>query len=84
MHYGAFPETVQDDVKRMAMTIIKECMGVKPGESVLVATDTIRKDLGIPIYQAALEAGNDAVYMEMRPRHGRSPMRCAARTSSSQ
>lgn len=54
-----------DDVSRR---IIKDCMGVKPGESVLVITDSLRKDLGVPIYQAALDAGNDAIYMEMRPR----------------
>jgi leucyl aminopeptidase (aminopeptidase T) len=80
MHYGAFPETISGEVRRMAMTIIKDCMGVMPGESVLVVTDNIRKDLGMPIYQAALEAGNDAVYMEMRPRsvNGEEPPRAVA------
>jgi len=65
------------DVKRVASLIIRDCMGVKPGESVLVVTDTIRRDLGRPIYHAALEAGNDAVYMEMKPRliHGEEPPR---------
>jgi aminopeptidase len=80
MHYGAFPETISDEVRRMAMTIIKDCMGVKPGESVLIVTDNIRKDLGLPIYQAALEAGNDAIYMEMKPRktNGEEPPKMVA------
>ncbi len=58
----------QATVADVARRIIKDCMGVKPGESVLVITDSLRKDLGVPIYQAALDAGNDAIYLEMRPR----------------
>lgn len=80
MHYGAFPGTILDAVKHVAMVIVKDCMGVKPGESVLVVTDTVRKDLGMPIYQAALEAGNDAIYMEMKPRktNGEEPPKMVA------
>ncbi|CAJ38177.1 conserved hypothetical protein [Methanocella arvoryzae MRE50] len=37
-------------------------------ERVLVVTDTVRKDIGVPIYQAALERGCDALLMEMKPR----------------
>ncbi|HTX44626.1 MAG TPA: aminopeptidase [Methanocella sp.] len=68
MYTGISAEYMGSAVKQVARSILNVCMGVKPGESVLVVTDNIRRDLGLPIYQAALEAGNDAVYMEMRPR----------------
>lgn len=76
----AFTETLSDKVNRVARTIITDCMGVKHGERVLVVTDTVRKDLGVPIYRAALELGSDAVYMEMKPRsiNGEEPPRLIA------
>jgi aminopeptidase len=68
MYPGSSQEATIDAVKKVANSIIKDNMGVKPGESILILTDTVRKDLGAPIYQAALESGNDAVYIEMKPR----------------
>src|SRR5271157_383598 len=68
MHPATFNETISDAVKRVAQTVVKDCMGIKPGETVLVVTDGIRKDLGTPIYQAASSICNDAIYMEMKPR----------------
>ncbi|BAI61465.1 conserved hypothetical protein [Methanocella paludicola SANAE] len=67
MYPGAYTSKLAT-VADVSGRIIKDCMGVKPGESVLVITDSLRKDLGVPIYQAALAAGNDAIYLEMRPR----------------
>lgn len=80
MYSGLSSETTGSAIKQVARSIIDVCMGVKPGESVLVVTDTLRKDLGLPIYQAALETGNDAVYMEMKPRinHGEEPPKIVA------
>jgi aminopeptidase len=78
--YSSISTETMGTVKQVARSIIDVCMGVKPGESVLVVTDNIRKDLGLPIYRAALETGNDAVYVEMRPRmtHGEEPPRIVA------
>jgi aminopeptidase len=56
------------DINISAMTAVRDCMGVKPGEKVLVVSDTEIDFIGIPIYRAALELGAEAVYMEMRPR----------------
>jgi aminopeptidase len=80
MHHSVFPEAISGDVRHTAMAIIKDCMGVRPGESVLVVTDNIRRDLGLPIYRAAIEAGSDAVYTEMMPRSvsGAEPPRAVA------
>jgi leucyl aminopeptidase (aminopeptidase T) len=43
-------------------------MGVKPGESVLIVSDTERDFIGMPMYEAAMELGAEAMYMEMKPR----------------
>lgn len=68
MHAGTIDSTTFEEVSRISRVIVNFCMGAKPSESVLIVTDTIRKDLGVPIYQAALEMGSDAIYMEMKPR----------------
>lgn len=70
MHAGKFDlfaEVSRQDIKQSAMTAVKECMGVKPGEKTLVVSDAVRKDLGIPLYQAALEAKANAEYIEINP-----------------
>jgi leucyl aminopeptidase (aminopeptidase T) len=46
-------------------------MGVKKGERVLVVSDSVRSDIGKPLFQAALEAGADASYMELEPQEMR-------------
>lgn len=56
------------DVKKSAIIAVKDCMGVKPEEKVLIVTDSVRKDIGVPVYEAALDLGCDALYMEMKPR----------------
>lgn len=56
------------DVRKSAMVALKDCMGIKPEENVLIITDSVRKDLGVPVYETALEIGCDAMYMEMKPR----------------
>lgn len=56
------------DISKSAMIAVRDCMGVKPEEKVLIVTDSVRKDLGWPLYNAALELGCDALYLEMKPR----------------
>jgi aminopeptidase len=56
------------DIRKSAMTAVRDCMGAKPEEKVLIVTDSVRKDIGVPLYEAALELGCDAIYMEMKPR----------------
>ena len=62
------------------MTAVKDCMGVKVGETVLVISDTEINFIGKPIYEAALELGAEAIYMEMKPRtrSGEEPPRVIA------
>ncbi len=56
------------DVSKSAMIAVKDCMGARPDERVLVVTDTVRRDIGRPLYDAALKLGCDALYLEMMPR----------------
>ncbi len=56
------------DIKKSAMIAVRDCMGVKPGEKVLIVADTERDFIGIPLFEAALELGSEAIYMEMKPR----------------
>jgi leucyl aminopeptidase (aminopeptidase T) len=56
------------DVRKSARIALEECMGVKREDRVLVVTDTVRKDIGLPLYKTALELGCDAILMEMKPR----------------
>jgi aminopeptidase len=56
------------DVSKSAMIALKDCMGVRRDERVLIVTDTVRKDIGVPLFDAALDTGCDAVLMELKPR----------------
>jgi aminopeptidase len=56
------------DINNSAMIAVRDCMGVKPGEKVLIVTDTEINFIGKPIYEAAMKLGAEAIYMEMKPR----------------
>lgn len=66
-NFDLFAEVSRHDIKRSAMTVVHECMGVKPGEKTLIVSDTIRNDIGIPLYYAALDVRADTTYMEIKP-----------------
>lgn len=61
-----FKEVRAEDIRHSAMTAVKECMGVMPGEKTLIVSDTVRNDIGIPLYNAALDAGADTTYLEIK------------------
>ncbi|MGA9139699.1 MAG: aminopeptidase [Methanocella sp.] len=56
------------DVSSSAMIAMRDCMGVRPEERVMIVTDTVRRDIGEPLFHAALGLGCDAILLEMRPR----------------
>ncbi|HMM21235.1 MAG TPA: aminopeptidase [Selenomonadales bacterium] len=66
---------MEEKLARSAEIAIRDCMGVKPGENVLIVTDGPKREIGRALWQQAIEAGADAVYMEMTPRktHGTEP-----------
>jgi leucyl aminopeptidase (aminopeptidase T) len=51
-----------------ARLALKTCLGVRPGEDVLVVTDDALRDVGEGFYLAAKEIGAEAVLLTMRPR----------------
>lgn len=60
-------KSIFHELMKRAMMVVNVCLGVKPDERVLVITDNIRRDLGSPLYEAALDAGADATYIEIKP-----------------
>ncbi|MGP8322114.1 MAG: aminopeptidase [Methanosarcinaceae archaeon] len=63
-------------LRKIADMIIHTCMGAKPGESVLIITDTCTDEMiGNTLYDAAVYAGCEAMLFIMEPRdqHGREP-----------
>lgn len=61
-----------DKASRIA---IRNCMGAKKEESVLIITDELKRKIGYNLYKNALNLGHDALYVEMKSRemHGQEP-----------
>lgn len=54
---------------RSAATIaVRDCMGVQPGERVLVVTDGRLRPIGAALFEAARALGTDPVLLEITPR----------------
>jgi leucyl aminopeptidase (aminopeptidase T) len=51
-----------------AKTALLDCMGTKPGERVLIVTDTILQELGKIFFDEARKLGAEAMFLEMIPR----------------
>jgi aminopeptidase len=56
------------DISKSAMIAVRDCMGTTPEDRVLIVTDTVRQDIGVPLFDAALALGCDAILLEMKPR----------------
>lgn len=55
--------TKLDSASRIA---IRECMGAKKKESILIITDELKNEIGYSLYKNALELGHKALYIEMK------------------
>jgi leucyl aminopeptidase (aminopeptidase T) len=51
-----------------SVVAIRDCMGAREGERVLIVTDEGLRGLGYSLHQAAVSLGLDVVLVEMRPR----------------
>jgi len=60
---------------KASVIAIRDCMGSKPGESILIITDELKRKIGYNLYKNALRLGNEALYIEMKSRnmHGEEP-----------
>lgn len=53
---------------KAAVIAIKDCMGAKKKEKILVVTDEVKRDIGYVLYNNALDLGFEALLVEMRSR----------------
>lgn len=55
------------ELQKACEIAIRDCMGAREGESVLVVCDTDKHQIGYELYLAAIRLGHPAVYSEMEP-----------------
>lgn len=56
------------DLDRAADIAVKDCMGVKRGEFVLIIADKPSRDIGFALFDAAKRQGAEALFTEILPR----------------
>ncbi len=63
------------DYSKSARVVIRDCLGVKPNEKVLVICDTETERFGQPLFHEALSMNAEATLIIMKPRsrHGEEP-----------
>ena len=69
-----------DQLASSAMIAVRDCMGAKKGESVLVVTDDRKEEIGRAIYEAARQLGCEPMMVVMPPRqrNGEEPPKAVA------
>ena len=55
-------------MKEVAKRVLEKSFNLKPGETLLVITDTVKKPIGEALFQAGLEMGAEALLAVMKPR----------------
>lgn len=61
-------QSISPELLSASTIAIRDCMGAKPTESVLVVTDEPLRQIGMALRQAAKDLGHDVLLMEMLPR----------------
>ncbi|MEA4883788.1 MAG: aminopeptidase [Clostridia bacterium] len=56
------------DLSRAAAVAVRDCMGARPGETVLIITDEGARTVGTALFDAAKSMGCEAMVIEMIPR----------------
>jgi leucyl aminopeptidase (aminopeptidase T) len=59
---------ISSELQSAALIAVRDCMGVIPGERVLVVTDAPLRTIGYACHEAARQLGNDVMLIEMPPR----------------
>ncbi|MEW5981371.1 MAG: aminopeptidase [Acidobacteriota bacterium] len=60
--------TISSELQSAALIAVRDCMGVRPGERVLVVTDAPLRAIGYACHEAARHLGNEVMLIEMPPR----------------
>ena len=70
-----------DKLLKAAQVAVNNCLAVKKGESVLVITDLPERKIGYALWEAAKEAGSEAMLLEILPRssNGEEPPEAVAK-----
>lgn len=65
----------QTKLDRACVIAIKDCMGAKKNESVLIVTDKFKNKIGYALFENAKKLGHESVYLEFKSRemHGQEP-----------
>lgn len=68
-------QSISRELLSASTIAIRDCMGAKPTESVLVVTDEPLRQIGMALRLAAKDLGHDVLLLEMLPRatHGAEP-----------
>jgi aminopeptidase len=61
-------DTISSDLLSASIIAIRDCMGAKAGESILVVTDDPLRTIGYALRQAAKDLGHEVLLIEMLPR----------------
>jgi aminopeptidase len=60
--------TVSPELYSASLIAVRDCMGLKPGEKVLVITDEPLRTIGYALWKAAKDLGNEVLLIEILPR----------------
>lgn len=65
----------QTKLDKASAIAIRDCMGAKKKEKILVITDENKKEIGYSLYENALKLGHEALFIEMKSMemHGQEP-----------
>jgi len=76
---------ISNELYSASVVAIRDCMGVKSGERILVVTDEPMRLLGYALWKAARDLGNEVLLVEMLPRstNGEEPPPAVARLMTS-
>ena len=68
------------ELKEIGRKILTGCMGLRPGEKVLIVTDDAKLPIGTALYESARSLGNESVLMLMPEGKvsGEEPLECVA------
>ena len=58
----------RSELEKACKIAIKDCMGTRKDETVLVVTDENKRKIGLALYETALKLGHEALLVEMKSR----------------
>jgi leucyl aminopeptidase (aminopeptidase T) len=60
--------TISPELYTASLIAVRDCMGLKPGEKVLIITDEPLRTIGYALWKAAKDLGNEVLLIEILPR----------------